>query len=60
MDINNNIDGYDTGDYCNHWHELGTCDEICEGCNHPCNLHDAHNCRGEDDTCICVEFKDFN
>lgn len=42
---------YESGPFCRHWAEVGSCDESCASCGHSCNRHDIG------DTTECNEWE---
>ena len=50
-------ENYESGPFCEHWHDPGDCDEVCANCGHKCHEHtDGMFCEVND--CKCEEFKD--
>jgi len=46
---------YDSGPFCRHWGEYGSCDDKCK-CGHTCSQHPEDEC-GEDG-CDCKKYVD--
>lgn len=45
---------YESGPFCPHWADSGSCLELCAKCTHSC----AEHWNGECDACDCMCFED--
>lgn len=60
-DIHDDFDPaeYESGSFCQHWHDAWECDEICKNCEHACSQHYVGDECLEDD-CSCEKFEDLD